>query len=261
MKIAIVSLDQIWINKIANQEKCIDFIKIASQNSADLIIFPEMTLTGFSMDTHQISEELDKSPTLLFFSEQASKYSIAIIAGVVLKNQNKATNNLFLIDNIGTILSIYSKIHPFSFSGENNFYIGGNEIMTSSINNVNIGFTICYDLRFPEIYRALSSECQIIVNIANWPEKRINQWNILLQARAVENQCFIIGANRIGLDGNGLNYIKSSKIYNPNGDEVLPIFCNNELDIYKVNIEEVKKLRDSFCIQQDRKNKLYKTWL
>lgn len=261
MKIATVSLNPFWNDKKANQEKCLDYIEFASKNNVNLIIFPEMTLTGFSMNTSLIAEESDQSPTINFFSEQASKYSIFIIAGVVLKKFNRATNNLIFIDNKGTVQSIYSKIHPFSFAEEHNYYIGGEEIIISKLDNSKIGFAICYDLRFPEIFIAMSYVCDVIVIIANWPEKRANHWKILLQARAVENQCFIIGVNRTGIDGNNLNYIKSSLIVDPNGEFVCTNASYNDMDIYVIKLEEVQIVRSSFSIQQDRKKQLYRTLL
>lgn len=261
MKIATVSLDQFWNDKKANQEKCLDYIKMASNNSVSLIIFPEMTLTGFSMNTQLIAEDSDQSPTISFFSEQASKYSISIIAGVVFKKLNKATNNLVFIDSTGTLKSIYSKIHPFSFSGENNYFIGGEEIKISTLNNSKMGFAICYDLRFPEIFRAMSSDSNIFIIIANWPEKRVNHWRILLQARAVENQCFVIGVNRTGTDGNDLHYVRSSFVINPNGESVCSVSSYDEMDIYEISLDEVQIARNSFSIQQDKKNQLYKTLL
>lgn len=258
MKIALVSLDQVWQDKKNNQIKCQNYIEQASKLKAEFIVFPEMTLTGFSMNTQLIREKPTKSPTIDFFSQQAKFNNIAIAFGVVFEKGYKATNNLVIIDNDGNTLTTYTKIHPFSYSGENEHYLGGNKICTCAIADVIIGLTICYDLRFPEIFQALSHKCNLILNIANWPEKRIVHWNILLQARAIENQCFIVGANRTGADGNNQKYVKSSVIFDPSGEKLYPIHTYNDLDIYHLSINKVLSVRSSFPMKQDRKTELYK---
>lgn len=261
MKIALVSLNQVWEDKKANQLNCQKYIQQASSLNCEFIVFPEMTLTGFSMNTQLIKENPDQSQTIEFFTHQAQKYSISIAFGVVFEKADKATNNMVIIDNSGKRLSAYSKIHPFSFSGENNFYYGGDEIVFCQIGEMSIGSAICYDLRFPEIYQALSQNSNIIITIANWPEKRVKHWTHLLQARAIENQSFIIGVNRTGTDGNSINYVRSSFVYNPVGEIMNPIHTVLEMDIFDLNLEDVDTIRKSFPMKQDRKTELYKSIL
>jgi predicted amidohydrolase len=261
MKIAIVSLDQVWEDKTANQLKCQNCIRQASKSGCDLIVFPEMTLTGFSMNTALIAEEPQQSPTVDFFIQQAEAYKLAVAFGVVFVSGKTATNNLVVIDQTGSKLSSYAKIHPFSFSGENNYYSGGNQLGQCEIEGTTIGLTICYDLRFPEIFQALSKDCSIILNIANWPEKRIKHWNVLLEARAIENQSFIIGVNRTGIDGYNLNYVKSSLVFNSNGERIEPVNTYLDMDIFDLNPEDATVSRKGFPIKKDRKIKFYKTIL
>jgi len=261
MRIAVVSLDQVWEDKSANKLKCEDLIKQGSEFEAQLIIFPEMTLTGFSMNIDYIREESEQSPTVNFFSQQAMKYNISIAFGVVFAKGDKATNNMIVVDNYGKQLSGYAKIHPFSFSGENNYYLGGNELASCVISDATIGLTICYDLRFPEIFQSLSKSCNVILTIANWPESRIAHWNALLQARSIENQVFMIGVNRTGADKNKINYIKSSLVFDPAGEKLKPSLSFPVLDIYDLALEKVKSVRESFPVKQDRKPELYKSLL
>ncbi len=261
MKIALVSLDQVWEDKNANQIKCQNYIEQASKLKAGFIIFPEMTLTGFSMNTQLIGEKQTQSPTIDFFSQQAKLNNIAIAFGAVFKKENKANNNLVIVDNIGNLLTTYAKIHPFSYSGENEYYVGGDKICTCEITDAIIGLTICYDLRFPEVFQALSQKCNLILTIANWPEKRIAHWNTLLQARAIENQCFTIGVNRTGKDGNDHIYSKSSVIFDPTGEKLAPIESYHDLDIYDLPINQVLSVRSSFPMKQDRRTELYKSIL
>lgn len=261
MKIALVSLNQVWEDKKTNQRKCQDYIEQATKLKVELIIFPEMTLTGFSINTQLIKESPNHSPTIDFFSQQAKQNRISVAFGVVFEKGNKATNNLVVIDQTGKLLSNYSKIHPFSFSGENNYYLGGDELVTCQIADATIGLSICYDLRFPEVFQALSKNCNIILTIANWPEKRIKHWITLLEARAIENQTFTIGVNRTGKDANNLQYVKSSYIFNPLGEKMAPLLTDQDMDIYDLNPEDAKSARKSFPMKQDRKTEFYKSIL
>lgn len=261
MKIALVSLYQIWEDKNGNRLKCQYFIEKASHSGANLIVFPEMTLTGFSMNIGLIREKNGNSPTLDFFSHQAKINNICIAFGVVFEKDEKATNNLVIVDNNGSVISNYAKIHPFSYSGENNYYIGGSELISVEILDATIGSTICYDLRFPEIFQYLSKNCNIILNIANWPEKRVKHWLSLMQARAIENQLYMIGVNRTGIDGNNNKYIKSSTVFDPLGEKISASFSDSDMDIYDLHLDMVQSVRDSFPVKSDRRIELYKSLL
>ena len=195
------------------------------------------------------------------FSTWLRTTPIAIAFGVVLTKGEKTTNNVLIVDSKGKLLATYAKIHPFSFSGENNHYAGGNEICSCVYGEANIGLTICYDLRFPEIFQALSQSCNLILTIANWPERRVMHWTSLLQARAIENQSFMVGVNRTGKDGNGHEYVKSSVIFDPAGIEISPIHSNHEMDIYDISLTQVLSVRNAFPMKLDRKPDFYKTLL
>ncbi|MHA1395365.1 MAG: nitrilase-related carbon-nitrogen hydrolase [Promethearchaeota archaeon] len=261
MKIALVSLNQIWEDKEANKTRCKIFIEKAANNDAEFVIFPEMTITGFSMNINQIAENIENSDTSQFFIEQAFSNKISILFGIVVKDNGKAFNQAIFITSSGAIKCVYSKIHPFSFAGENKYFNSGNSLGIFDYNNLKIGLTICYDLRFPELYQALSKECLIIINIANWPAKRIDHWETLLKARAIENQIFMIGVNRIGLDGNNINYEKSSMIFNSDGIPINPCYSEEELDILEIEPQIAFESRNNFPIKNDRKIELYKRLL
>jgi omega-amidase len=257
MDIALVSLNQIWENKFANLKQCDFYIQKASENKADLVIFPEMTLTGFSMNTALIAEKEDQSNTVKEFQKMANKYCISIIFGVVFTDQDRSTNNLVFIKKNGQLGSKYKKIHPFSYSGEDEVYKGGDKIVVQNFMGINIGLTICYDLRFPEIYTTLGSTCDVVINIANWPKKRIDHWTTLLKSRAIENQYFCIGVNRTGIDGNGLEYEDSSIIFNANGELLLAKNIDNKIKVFNVDKNWTKSFKKTFSTTQDRKLSLY----
>jgi len=257
MKIALVSLNQVWEDKEVNLSLCEDYIKEASMQKVDLIIFPEMTLTGFSTNIEKISEVESSSKTIIEFQRLSKKYNIAILFGVVIKDENKALNRSVFVDNNGNILGIYTKIHPFTFTEEDKYFNAGNKLSVVEYQGIKIALTICYDLRFPELYSASSKQSDMVVNIANWPKKRVEHWNTLLKARAIENQTFVIGVNRIGTDGNSLEYKESSNIYNANGDRLA---CGSfqDMKIYDVDSKFTQEFRSKFNTINDRKPKIYK---
>jgi len=258
MKIALVSLNQAWENKEKNFLLCDSYIQKASNQKVDLIVFPEMTLTGFSTNIEKIAENEITSETIEKISKLAKINNIAIIFGVVIEENTKASNRAYFVDKNGELSLFYKKIHPFSFAGEDRYFIAGNEIKTLQCCDVKIGLSICYDLRFPELYSALAKECDVIVNIANWPEKRIDHWNTLLKARAIENQIFVIGVNRTGEDGNDLAYVESSTIFNANGECIEYNAKIDDMKIYEIDKSWTENFRNNFSTVQDRKTDLYK---
>ncbi|MDI7226505.1 nitrilase-related carbon-nitrogen hydrolase [Leptospira santarosai] len=259
MKIALVSLNIKWEDKAYNLEHCKNLICEAVRYNADLIIFPEMTLTGFSMNTEVIAEDPDDSFTIDTFQKLAIENCVALAFGLVLKKGNKALNTLVFISKDGIERTRYNKIHPFSFATEDRYFEGGKNLSKLTLSNLTFGFTICYDLRFPELYSALAKDCDVLVNIANWPEHRKSHWKILSQARAIENQTYFIGVNRTGTDGNGIEYKKSSIVVDANGEFIFPEITLNEIDIFEIKKELLHSFRDKFSTRQDRIPEFYKT--
>lgn len=259
MKVALVSLNQSWENKAENKQKVGETLALIAEHctNTDLVVYPEMTLTGFTMESQKVKEDELSSETITFFKEQAKKYKVSIAFGVVLSKGEKATNNLVVVSEQG-VLATYAKIHPFSYAGEKDYYQAGDELKKVTIGGASIGLTICYDLRFPELYQAYSKDCSVILNIANWPERRVSHWRALNKARAIENQVFIIAVNRIGTDGKGLQYVSSSHIVSPYGEELKGNSLSEEVVVYDLNLEEVAQYRAEFPVKNDRKITLYK---
>ena len=257
MRVALVSLNHAWENKDLNFQACRTFIEKAKTQDVELVIFPEMTLTAFSMNTEETAEDRATSNTATLFQKLAAEFQIAIVFGVVFRDGDKATNNALMIDSAGVIKGCYSKIHPFSFAGEDKVFNGGSEIIHAELGPMVIGLTICYDLRFPEIYSALAKHCDLIINIANWPAKRIDHWNALLKARAIENQLFMVGVNRTGVDGNGFSYVKSSMVVTPDGVMIEPVESWNEMDIFDIDLGDVSRYRTNFPTVRDKRYALY----
>lgn len=251
MKIGIVQFNAEWENKEVNKVKITEITNNLSEKT-NLLIFPEMTLTGFSMNSSEIKEKLE-GESFLFFSDIAIKLNTEIIFGMVSFHSNKIFNSAVHISSLGVIKAVYNKIHPFSYAKENYYYYSGELPVVTNINNFSAGLSVCYDLRFPELYRIYGKQkTELIINIANWPINRINHWNLLLKARAIENQCFMIGVNRVGNDPFN-NYTGSSAIYDPTGKEIINLKEEESISITEIDLISVKETRERFGFLEDIK--------
>lgn len=259
MKIALISLDQQWEDKDANLQRCHYLLRRAAICGVDLAIFPEMTLTGFTFNIAASAEDANSSPTIQRFVALAKEHRLAIVAGVVIRTGDAVTNELVAFDSHGLVQARYAKIHPFSFAGEDRLFQSGARLARMMLGQFTLGFSICYDLRFPELHTALARDCDILVNIANWPQRRMHHWRTLLQAWAIENQVYAVGVNRIGSDGNGLACEASSIVVNANGEIVAPVFIGGELDIIEIHEADLATFRNGFSARQDRKPDLYRS--
>lgn len=261
MKIALTQMDIVWENPIENKKICQRLTREAGKQHCDWIIFPEMTLTGFTMNPEQFREPIHTdAPTRSFFQRLSLDYNIGIAYGYIACKQEQNYNHFVYVQNGITIFE-YAKLHPFSYGEESYHYHAGSQIMTTRIGDPSItlsGF-ICYDLRFPEIFQKASRDATVIFVTANWPEPRIAHWYSLLQARAIENQCFIIGVNRTG-DGGGLHYIPSSVAFNPYGERITPE-ADSELLYADIQPELAEQYRNAFPLKKDRRADLYETSL
>lgn len=251
MKIALVQYSPIWESKIDNINNLNEMLKAIHKN-IDLLIFPEMTLTGFTMNSKNYAEEID-GIGMTYFLNLAFKNKVNIVAGIIEKYEDVNYNSAFHFDEKGLIKAVYRKIHPFSYAEEDKNYKAGNEIVISKIDKYKMGLTICYDLRFPELYRLYAKEkVDVIINIANWPVKRIDHWKTLLKARAIENQCFIIGVNRVGNDPFN-QYNGFTSIYDPMGNAIVTVENKEEIIYTEINLDETKNVRDKFHFLEDMK--------
>lgn len=260
MRVALVSLNQKWLDKPANQDQCLCYLDIAKSKSCDVVIFPEMTLSSYSMDIEEIAEPDVNSPTLKFFEKASKDNHMYIVSGAPISRNNGTnfTNSLCLASPEGGVDIVYEKTHPFSFAGENKFYTPGQHLGFMDISGMRFGAAICYDLRFPEIFSAMARGVDAFVVIANWPKKRIDHWFSLLKARAIENQCYAIVVNRIGCDGNGIEYEKSTVIFDPLGIQLNPVDSDGDIDTYDLDRSLVEKYREEFPTIADKRYSFYR---
>lgn len=257
MIIGIVQMDIEWEDIYRNMNKIESFVEEASNKKIELLLFPEMSLTGFTMDIskHTFSEK----EIISWISKIAKKYNINIGLGFGIVIDEKGLNKYVIISNKGEVLSNYNKIHPFSHSGEDKKYSKGIDIVNCTIGDMNITPFICYDLRFPEIFQIASKNSNLICVAANWPKEREEHWITLLKARAIENQCYIAGINRVGCGG-GLNYNGTSMIIDPDGNILNDITHDERIISSEISSDKVNELRKSFTLKKDRREKLYRIY-
>jgi predicted amidohydrolase len=255
MKIALAQMDIEWEDKDKNLSKAENFIKKASESGCDIISFPEMFTTGFSMNVQEIGEPLS-GESVKTLSGLAKDYDINIIGGVVVlpDGGNKGHNSSLVFDRNGCLLAEYIKNHPFSFANEDKFYEAGTNTGIFDVNGLLSSVFICYDLRFPELFRKVARQVQAIFVIANWPLSRKDHWETLLKARAIENQCFLIGVNRVGKDGNGIEYHGSSMIFDPSGNIPCRGGSGEHLLICEIDPEETNAVRAHYPFLRDMKD-------
>ncbi len=252
MKVALIQFNSAWEDRQTNFERAEMFIKQASQETCDIIVFPEMFNSGFSRNVDLIAED-ENGETAVFLSGMAHTYHINLIAGYSEKtpNENKGRNIAVAYDRSGTLLAKYTKIHPFSYTKEDEYFTPGNQVVTFALEGMRSSLFICYDLRFPEIFRMVAQDVQAMFIIANWPTPRQAHWEVLLRARAIENQCFIIGVNRTGTDGYGLGYPGASHIFDPAGNDLCAGNATDECVFAEFSPDDVRNIRTSFPVLQD----------
>ena len=250
----IAQINIIWEDSRENMKNIEGFVKKASQNKVELLLFPEMALTGFTMDINNLL--LSEEQIISWIKQVAINNNINIGLGFAIKVDEKGKNKYVIVSKEGKVLTMYTKIHPFSYGGENEKYYSGDKICICKINEFQIAPFICYDLRFPEIFQIASKEAQIITVAASWPKSRVEHWITLLKARAIENQCYVIGINRVGL-GDGLQYCGSSIFVSPSGEILNEINSEEVLIIKDLEIQEIREVKDRFDIKKDRREELY----
>jgi predicted amidohydrolase len=249
LKIGLVQYYPAWEDKQANKSKINQLVKNLS-STPEVLIFPELTLTGFTMRSKRFSEKTD-GETIQFFFSLAEKCSSHVIYGFIEEEDGSFYNTLVHLTPRGKIACKYQKIHPFSFTGENRHYASGERQQVTTIKEFSIGLSICYDLRFPELYRYYAkSGVDIIIDIANWPVDRIEHWYTLLKARAIENQCYSIGVNRVG-SGKSIKYPGWSSVFHPFGKELLCFKDKEGIKIITVNQTEVKRTKAKYPFIND----------
>ena len=252
LRVAAVQHDIVWEDPEMNFQKLRPQITEAANEGGQLVVLSEMFSTGFTMNSAKCAEALDGA-SHQFLVDQAAEHQIWITGSVPMRWEDGiAYNTLNLVAPNGDTYR-YKKIHPFSFSAEPENYGAGSEFLQVDIEGTRTTFFICYDLRFADEFWQTAQSTDLFVIPANWPAGRRIHWQTLLQARAIENQAYVLGVNRVG-DGDGLSYSGDSALIDPWGEMIVSGTSDESLLVADVDVEVVKQTRTSFPVFQDRRN-------
>ena len=254
MKLTIhsVQIDIPWEDKPATFAKVRALLSGTKLSTGDLVILPEMFATGFSKDLSKTAESFETGPTLAFLRELASSTQCAVMGGyVTLQANGLGQNEAVTVGPDGSVLSRYIKRQPFSLGGECTVHQAGRECVAFPYQGFRLSPLICYDLRFPELARdAISLGADVLVYIASWPIKRAQHWITLLQARAIENQCYVVGVNRTGTDPE-FQYPGCTIVVDPHGVIVADAADREEVLSYPLDLSVVTDWRQQFPALND----------
>lgn len=235
LNISIIQPDIIWEDKAANLEQYATYIE-QIQDKKELVILPEMFSTGFSMRPEALAEPMEGT-SVQWMKDMAKKHRCIITGSLIIEDKGKYFNRLLWVQPDGKV-GQYDKRHLFAYAEEHNHYSPGERRFIAQVKGFRICLQVCYDLRFPVWARNQGDEYDVLVYVANWPERRSLAWKTLLQARAIENQSYVIGVNRVGKDGKDINYSGDSSVFGPLGETIWQ--KSNETAIHTVTIEKDK---------------------
>ena len=239
MKVALIQSSLFWENPKPNRNYFEKKIKAITEK-VDLIVLPEMFSTGFTMNPSAVAETME-GETILWLQSLAKANNSAITGSLIIKENNNYYNRLVFVFPSGEI-QFYDKRHLFTLAGEDKVYTSGTEKLIVDYLGWKICPLVCYDLRFPVFARNIE-DYDVLLYVANWPKPRINAWDILLKARSVENMCYTIGVNRIGIDNNGYEYVGHSQLVDFLGNYILEPQETEGVFIIALNKEKLLETR------------------
>lgn len=217
LRISMVQSHIIWEDRNENLEYYGELLRRVS-GKTDIAVLPETFTTGFSMEVEKLADTMD-GETIRSVKKWSYKYGIAIVGSFIVKENGKYYNRAFFITPDGEEY-YYDKRHLFRMAGEDKHFSAGDERVIVRYKDWNIRLLVCYDLRFPVWSRNVNNEYDLLIYVANWPEPRKKVWKVLLQARAIENMCYVCGVNRVGVDGKGFSYRGDSMVFDPRGKKM-----------------------------------------
>ena len=254
MKVAAIQHDIVWEDAPATHAHVSPLIAKAASDGARLIVLSEMFATGFSMEPEKIAEP-EGGPSEQFLLEQARTHDAYLLASIAQQGSDgHYRNNAIIAAPDGTIAARYAKIHPFSYAHEDEHYAAGTDFCTVLVDDLRVSLFVCYDLRFADEFWTLARDTDLYVVPANWPERRREHWKALLRARAIENQAYVLGVNRVGEDGNGFRHSGDSAVIDPLGVTIVaPAEDAEEVVLAEISAEVVAQTRAKFPFIADRR--------
>ncbi|MDB4882138.1 MAG: Aliphatic amidase AmiE [Gemmatimonadetes bacterium] len=254
LRVVLGEYDTGWHDPATSLERASALVRGAAKRGAHLVALPEMCLSGFTMAPREHAVPLD-SPHVRALGALARECDVHVLAGVAARETVQGSevfhNTALLFGPTGELEASYRKQKLFAYANEHGSYEPGDGPATAMVHGVRVSLFICYDLRFPELFRAVAREVDAMVVIANWPAARRAHWDVLLRARAIENQCYVVGVNRVG-DGGGLSYDGGSAAYDPWGERLAPTESIGGAPGYVVlSAERVAEIRGRFPFIRD----------
>ena len=258
LKVALFQFDVKLGDPEANRQRVKALLERTKGKNPDIVILPEMWDTSYDIKNLREIASIENPKTLKFLMDIASHYNVNVVGGSIpFIDKGKIYNTSFVFNRMGKLLGVYRKIHLFGLMGEDRVFERGSDLCLFELEGVKCGLTICYDLRFPELFRSLALKgAEVIFVPAQWPLARINHWKILLQARAIENQCYVIGVNRCGQEGD-LVFGGSSLVIDPWGDIIAGGSDIETVIFAEINVDKVKEVREMIPVFKDRAPEVY----
>ncbi len=251
MRVAGIQSDIVWEAPDSNFAALRPWVGAAAAAGAKLVVLPEMFACGFSMNADRIAEDVD-GPSTAFVREMASEHGVWIAGSVPERTPTGRPRNVLVLAEPGGAVHRYAKMHPFTFAGEHEHYDAGTQHVTVEVEGVRCTLFICYDLRFADEFWATAARTDCYVVIANWPKKRREHWTTLLRARAIENQAYVVGINRVGTGG-ALEYSGDSRIFDPWGEPIAAAAMAETMVLAEVDPQVVADARVKFPVLNDRR--------
>jgi predicted amidohydrolase len=259
LTITLIQPNLIWEDKETNLEMLSAKIR-GIKEKTELVILPEMFSTGFSMKPEELAETMN-GPTISWMKKTAADKKIILTGSLIVEEEGKYYNRLILMLP-NQQYGFYDKRHLFAFANEHQHYTPGDKRLIASINGWKINLQICYDLRFPlwarqslpialNVVNETEPEYDLLVYVANWPERRNTAWKTLLRARAIENQSFVVGVNRVGEDGNNIYHSGDSTIIDPLGEIIYEKADEEDVFTYTLQKDRLTEVRTKFPFWKD----------
>jgi omega-amidase len=253
IKVGCVQAELAWEEPLKNHERLLNLIlQSMAQEKLDVYVLPEMFTTGFSMNVEKLAES-PEGPTFQWLRKIASWADALILGSLIIKENNQYFNRLLCVFPDGQVKT-YDKRHLFRMAGEHQYFQAGQKRLIVEWRGFRICPLVCYDLRFPVFSRNLLKAGEgydLLIYVANWPVRRIEHWNKLLVARAIENQAYVVGVNRVGADGNGITYNGQSTIINPLGEYLVQPSEDVGVWVATLSFEFLENYRNHFPAFQD----------
>ncbi len=248
LNFTLIQPDIFWEDKAANLEQYEAYIEEVKEKK-EIVVLPEMFSTGFSMAPERLAEPMD-GPTVKWMIDTAVANRCILTGSLIIEEDGKYYNRMLWVQPDGNI-GYYDKRHLFAYAGEEKHYHAGDRRLIVSVKGFKICLLVCYDLRFPVWSRNNGGAYDVLLYVANWPERRSMPWKALLKARAIENMSYVIGVNRVGKDGNDIYHSGDSSVFSPLGEQLWQVSDEAVCDTITIDLDEVQQARDRFPFLND----------